>query len=95
MNLSDQVIKDLIVLYQAGEASEDTVALVEECLKERPELAKWMEESIALDEVPPLAEDNQMKSFRAIRRKWGGRIAIAVLVLTALLTALLTFADFS
>jgi hypothetical protein len=34
------VIKDLLTLYLAGEASTDTVALVEECLKNDPELAR-------------------------------------------------------
>ena len=43
MNISRDVVKDLIAVYLAGEASADTRALVESYLKTDPELAKDVE----------------------------------------------------
>jgi len=40
MNISRDVVKDLVVVYLAGEASADTRALVESHLKTDPELAR-------------------------------------------------------
>lgn len=43
MNISRDVVKDLIAVYLAGDASADTRALVESYLKTDPELAKDVE----------------------------------------------------
>jgi len=43
VNISRDVVKDLIAVYLAGEASADTRALVESYLKTDPELAKDVE----------------------------------------------------
>ena len=39
MNITRDIVKDLLTVYLAGEASPDTVALVNEYLKHDPELA--------------------------------------------------------
>ena len=43
MNISRDVVKDLIAVYLAGDASADTRALVESYLKTDPELARDVE----------------------------------------------------
>ena len=40
MNVTRDVINDLLPAYTAGEASHDTVALVKEFLRQNPELAR-------------------------------------------------------
>ena len=40
MHITRQVIEDLLPVYAAGEASDDTVALVEEFLRQDPQLAR-------------------------------------------------------
>jgi hypothetical protein len=44
MRITRDVIRDLIPLYQAGEASSDTKALVEEFLKQDPEFGREVSE---------------------------------------------------
>ncbi|MCB0303964.1 MAG: hypothetical protein KDI38_09305 [Calditrichaeota bacterium] len=43
MKITESIIKDLLPLYYAGEASTDTCSLVEAYLKEHPEFARQME----------------------------------------------------
>lgn len=43
MNVTENVIHDLLPAYLAGEVSADTVALVEEFLRGRPDLARTVE----------------------------------------------------
>ena len=67
MNVSRDVIIDLLPLYLAGEASEDTRQLVEQFLAEDPALAKLVEQT-KIDkwngEIPvPLQKEDEMKSF--------------------------------
>ena len=54
MNVTDNVIRDLLPVYLAGEASADTRTLVEEYLKEHPALAAEAKQGAAwsLPEVP-------------------------------------------
>ena len=54
MNVTQNVIQDLLPAYVAGEASADTVALVEEFLRGDPELARTAEalRSSSLPELP-------------------------------------------
>ena len=55
MKITRDVITDLLPVYLAGEASNDTRSLVEEYLKENPEFGKWITEQ----ETP--LEDNSIK----------------------------------
>jgi len=54
MNVTDEVIKDLLPVYMAGEASADTVRLVEEYLARHPALrSAVVEEAPRLDAEAP------------------------------------------
>jgi anti-sigma factor RsiW len=54
MDITRDVVKDLLTVYLAGEASEDTRALVEEWLKGDPELAGQVERARG-SRLPPVA----------------------------------------
>ena len=69
MNISRDVVKDLIAVYLAGDASADTRALVESYLKTDPELAKDVETaggaSLGLPPTrPPTAEKRTLEATR-------------------------------
>jgi len=72
MKVTRDVILDLLPLYLAGEASEDTRRLVEEHLEKDPrlaQLAKQAQETKLPDGVPiPLTEDDEMKAFKKAKR---------------------------
>jgi anti-sigma factor RsiW len=53
MNITQNVIHDLVPAYLSGEASADTVALVEEFLRLDPELARTVE-SLRANPLPEL-----------------------------------------
>jgi len=54
MNITRDIVKDLLTVYLAGEASADTRALVEEWLRQDPELARQVEAAQRGD-LPPVA----------------------------------------
>jgi anti-sigma factor RsiW len=54
MNITQNVIHDLLPAYIAGEASADTVALVEEFLRSDPGLAQTVESLRAANPLPVL-----------------------------------------
>ena len=67
MKISRDVILDLLPLYLAGEASEDTRLLIEQFLVDDPAFAKLVEQA-KVDkwngEIPvPLKKEDEMKSF--------------------------------
>lgn len=72
MKVTRDVILDLLPLYLAGEASEDTQALVEHYLETDPKLARLAqraEESPVPDDIPiPLTEEDEMKAFKKAKR---------------------------
>ena len=45
MNITRDIITDLLPLYLAGEASPDTRALLEDCLREHPDFARTIREA--------------------------------------------------
>lgn len=61
MNISRDVVRDLVVVYLSGEASADTRALVESYLKTDPELARDVEAAqgrhLELPAMPPPASE--------------------------------------
>lgn len=72
MNVTRDVIIDLLPLYLAGEASQDTSRLVESWLAEDPQLARMARRSAELD-LPvdidvPLQEEDEMKAFKKAKR---------------------------
>ena len=71
MNITRDVILDLLPLYLADEASEDTRTLVEQYLANDPALAKLAEQSHMQqwNEVPvPLKKEDEMKSFEKTKQ---------------------------
>ncbi len=90
MNVTRNVIHDLLPVYVAGEASPDTVALVEEFLRGDPELARSIEELRAnpLPELPaalrPTKEKETLKMTKRLLR-WRGALLGFAIFLTLLL----------
>ena len=86
MNVTREVILDLLPVYLAGEASPATRALVEEYLKQDPELAqriraRWAE-GLAQAAPSGLPPDLELRSLKRTRRilffqKWSFGMAIA------------------
>lgn len=75
MNVTREVILDLLPVYLAGEASPDTRALVEEYLKQDAELAQsirlqWSE-NLAKAAPSMLPPDLELKSLRRTRKLLG------------------------
>jgi anti-sigma factor RsiW len=76
MNISPDVISDLLPLYLAGEASAGTRALLEEYLREHPafakELREQVERSTALLTVPTVnaapTSDHEKTTLERVRR---------------------------
>jgi len=100
MEVTRNVILDLLPLYLANEASADTRALVEKYLETDPELAKVAKESAAMElpeDIPvPLSKEDQMEAYKEAKRLllqrtiiWASVIAIAFL--TCLGMALLAY----
>jgi predicted anti-sigma-YlaC factor YlaD len=86
MNVTREVILDLLPLYLAGEASPATRALVEEYLKEDPELAQrirlqWAENFAKAmpSELPPELELRSLRRTRSLLgwQRWLFGFAIA------------------
>lgn len=73
MNVTRDVVIDLLSLVRAGEASEDTRALVESRLKDDPELARIADERsarIAAGSPPPPREREMEMRTLERTRKW-------------------------
>ena len=86
MNVTRDVINDLWPVYSAGEASNDTRALVEAFLRQDPEFAKSLLEqgndSMLLQEIPQLPLDQEAKALRRTKRLisgWDWTFFLAVL----------------
>ena len=73
MEITRNVILDLLPLYSANEVSADTRVLVEKYLKTDPELANVAKQLEAMEKpqkIPvPLSQDDKMKAYRKARRK--------------------------
>lgn len=100
MEVTRNVILDLLPLYMANEVSADTRALVEKYLETDPELANVAKQHAAMKipgEIPvPLTEEDQMETYRETKRLMSqrtivlaGLIAFGVLALLGI--ALLAF----
>jgi anti-sigma factor RsiW len=80
LNVTRDVITDLIPLYVSGEASADSRALVETFLAQDPEFARWVNDSrdrlLAVDAPTILTKDKEMKSLETTKRtlRWHGAL---------------------
>ena len=72
MNVTRDVITDLLPLYFAGEASEDTRALVERFFEHDPEFARLARENsdnlLPVETPVTLTRENEMKTLEKTRR---------------------------
>lgn len=94
MEITRDVILDLLPLYLADEVSADTRSLVEGYLKTDPELAKLAnDQSTALNlstDVPvPLTEEDKMKAYKKTRWMMAFYILILALLISVILGATL------
>jgi anti-sigma factor RsiW len=84
MNISRDVVKDLIPVYLAGDASPDTRALVESYLKTDPELAGDVAAaggaSLGLPATrPPTAEKETLDATRQLLRSRTSTLVVATI----------------
>jgi anti-sigma factor RsiW len=70
MKVTRDVVKDLLTVYGAGEASADTRALVEEWLRSDAELARLAQQagSVGLPDVPPAPPTTEKRALDRTRR---------------------------
>jgi hypothetical protein len=95
MEITRDVILDLLPLYLANEVSADTRVLIEKYLETDPELARIAEQSKVKnlsEEIPiPLTKEDEMKAYQ--KTKW--RIILFAIMAAALMSftliALLVF----
>jgi anti-sigma factor RsiW len=93
MEITRDVILDLLPLYLADEVSADTRALVEKFLETDPELAEIAKQSATMDlseDIPiPLTKENEMEAYEEAKRLLFRRTVIwAALIAFALLSCL-------
>ncbi|MCK5645459.1 MAG: hypothetical protein KAH97_01695 [Anaerolineales bacterium] len=86
MEITKNVILDLLPLYMADEVSADTRALIEEYLETDPELAEIAKQSAAVElpgDIPvPLTQEDEMKAYKKSKT-----IMVVTIVLLAALMA--------
>jgi|GEM_PF-6483544 len=88
-NLPDGVLDDLLALYATGEASPATRKLVEEELRERPELARKLTTPERLAVPKPAADSDQcLRTLQSTRRLSLVRLFLLGFGLTTLLVPL-------
>ena len=103
MNVTKDVILDLLPLYYSDEASNDSRTLVEEQLQQDPELARLAEEGRARlsgPPPPPVNPDAQALAYQEAKRQIANRVITLAIVIAggafalggaALIGALLMF----
>ena len=94
MEITRNVILDLMPLYLADEASTDTRALVESYLKKDPELADIAKESEAMklpetESFQPKQED-MMKAYKEAKRFMFWRTVVLAAIISFSILALLS-----
>jgi anti-sigma factor RsiW len=95
MNVTDDVLNDLLTLYLAGEASADTRALIEERARREPAFAaklaaaRDIDVAAALPAAPPAATDAELASLKQTRQAiflrtlfWAAGLCFTLLPLT-------------
>ena len=96
MEITRNVILDLLPLYLADEVSEDTHTLVAEYLKSDSELAEIAEQSVQLDlhdDIPvPITKEDQMEAYEEAKKQLFWKVLIAGLVISVIVIAFLAFA---
>jgi anti-sigma factor RsiW len=94
MTITRDIIKDLLTVYLAGEASPDTRALIEDRLRTDPELARLVEQARVSDlpvvpATPPSLEKRALdRTRRHLRRR---SIVLGTAIYVSLLPLSVTF----
>ncbi|TKJ29065.1 MAG: hypothetical protein CEE40_09845 [Chloroflexi bacterium B3_Chlor] len=93
MEITRNVILDLLPLYVANEVSADTRTLVEEYLATDPELAN-IAQDLAKTELPgdipiPLTKEDEMEAYLEAKRLMFRRTVVVVLAITIGITTTL------
>ena len=92
MDVTKNVILDLLPLYIAGEVSSETRKLVEEYMEEDPEIERIVEKSIAMEleqDVPvPLRQEDEMETYKAAKVALYKRIMTLAVIIAVVLMAL-------
>ncbi|MBN1316648.1 MAG: hypothetical protein JXA42_14315 [Anaerolineales bacterium] len=93
MKINKNVIIDLMPLYLANEASDDTRVLVEEYLKTDPELAKMVEQSetfnLSENSPIPLTQEDEMEAYQKAKQAILLRTFIMAMIISIILMAFL------
>ena len=104
MRIPCNVIKDLLLLYENGEASEVTKKLVEEHLKECDECRVFLHSDSLnlshLQEQKVLSENQKeakeiKKGLTKVKRRWKLSIVSALMIIPILIISILTFDEFT
>lgn len=89
MEITKNVILDLLPLYMADEVSADTRALIEEYLETDPELAEIAKQSAAVElpgDIPiPLTQEDKMKAYKKSKTI----MIVTIVLLAALMVTIL------
>jgi len=90
MNITRNVILDLLPLYLAGEVSLDTRTLVEKYLEKDSELAELANKQKSIMELPgnipvPLSEEDKLKAYK--KSKW--LLVLSIVGVAVLIVAIL------
>jgi predicted anti-sigma-YlaC factor YlaD len=97
MEVTRDVIRDLLPLYLAGEASADTQVLVKEYLEHDPDLAQLARQWKGRLPGPPpapLRPDAQALAYLEARRQIAMKTVLLAVVITAGTIALITLVGF-
>jgi hypothetical protein len=96
MQITRNVILDLLPLYIADEVSEDTRILVDEYLKSDLELAEIADQSRQMDmkkDIPvPLSKEDQMEAYEEAKRQLFWKVVIVGVVVSVIIMGFLAFA---
>ncbi len=96
MEISRNVILDLLPMYIAGEASPETCTLVENYLENDPELARVAEklsDPWVLEEVPtPINKEHEMETYEEAKMQQRRYIITLVAVISIIILFLMTAA---
>jgi anti-sigma factor RsiW len=78
MEITRDVVKDLLTVYEAGEASDDTRAIVERWLRSDPELARQVRQAadVSLPSPPPLAATAEKRALDRTKRQLRRRFVL-------------------
>jgi hypothetical protein len=84
VNITRDVVRDLLTIYLAGEASPDTVALVNEYLKGDQELAREAEEARSSGlglpaTAPPTGEKQALEETRQLLKNRTATLVVAMI----------------